>query len=298
MATSIYEQQLAGTYGSGFTDYANEQRALGKRGVLKGSTLDPQDIAGATQGFMSSSYYKPATSSVIPSMEQLGSQTFQFDPNQHLPGIQETASSIYNPQQAQIDALAKLQTSQTEQKRITTKEDFAKRMNQEVEAINARGAFFGGGALDRQSNIAKDETTALTDINLQDQASQAGFLAQKAGLNAQQAQYVQEKLSGTENSAYSRYQDNRNFLLSLSQEQRRRLESDRQFIQDLTEFGLNYALEKKRAEASKKEDGNKTITYAYTGLPTNKTVDMNYNMGGGTGGSNGGTYKGINLDEL
>lgn len=282
MATA-YEQQLTSTYGQGFTDYLNEQKALGKRGVLKGSNLDPQDIPGATAGYMASSYYKPAVSN-IPSLGELGGQQFQFDPNQYLPGIQETASSIYNPQQAQIDALAKLQTSQTEQKRIITKEDFAKRMAQEIEAINARGAFFGGGALTRQSNVGRDETRALTDINLQDQATQAGFLAQKAGLNAQQAEYVQQKLSGAENSAYSRFQDNRNFLLSLSQEQRRQLESDRVFVWDMQQFGLNYALEKKRMEAEKKGSNDKTITYAYTGLPTNKTVDMNYNTGGGGGG--------------
>ena len=222
----------------------------------------------------------------VPTLGDLASQKYQFDPNQYLPGIQQTAGSIYDPQRAQIDALSKLQASQAEQSRIRTQEDFAKEMTAKVEAINARGAFFGGGAINQQGDIAKRENYALTDINLQDQAAQAGMLAQKAGLSAAQAEYIQQKLTGVENSAYSRFTDNRNFLLSLSTEERNQLESDREFQENVRQFGLNYALDKKRLKLQEKtakgDSGSKTIKYEYSGLPTKKDVNINYSgLGGG-----------------
>lgn len=214
-----------------------------------GSWIDPQDTPKYISGYQSTNPVAQAPSN-IPSLNDLAGQTYQFDPNQYLPQIQQTAGSIYDPQRAQIQALSQLQTSQAEQARIRTQEDFAKEMTARVEAINARGAFFSGGGLNQQADVLKRQSYALTDINLQEQASQAGFLAQQAGLSAAQAEYVQEKLSGQENSAYSRFVDNRNFLLSLTQEQRRQLESDREFNENVRQFGLEYALEKKRLKKS------------------------------------------------
>jgi len=209
-----------------------------------GSWIDPQDTPKYISGFQGSGQ------SPIPTLNQLAGQTYQFDPNKYLPGIQQTAGSIYDPQRAQIQALQGLQTSQTEQARIRTKEDFAARLEQEKEAINARGAFFGGGALNRESKVGRDQTYALNDINFQDQAAQAGMLAQQAGLSAAQAEYIQQKLSGADNSEYSKFTDQRNFMLGLTQEQRREMESDRQFNEDVRQFGLNYALEKRRVKIS------------------------------------------------
>lgn len=134
-------------------------------------------------------------------------QSFTFDPNKYLPQAQQQASAIYDPQKAQIDALAKLGASQVEQQRVVTKEDFANRMKSEVEAINQRGAFFQGGAIDRQSRVATDEQRALTDINTGWQGQLAGYNAQRAGLNVAQAQYVQEQLSGAQGSAYNAWKD-------------------------------------------------------------------------------------------
>jgi len=224
----------------------------------------------------------------IPSLGDLASQKYSFDPNQYLPEIQKTAESIYAPQRAQLEALRQLQSSQAEQTRIKTNADFDKEMKATIEGINARGAFFSGGGVNAQNDVNVRRNYALTDINLQDTAAQAEFLAQQAGLSAAQAEYVQQKLTGVENSAYSRWQDNRNFLMGLNQAQRSVLESDRQFSEDVRQFGLNYALEKKRLKQSKKGESDKTITYVYTGLPTQKTIDMNYNTGGG--GGNAGTW--------
>lgn len=194
--------------------------------------------------------YQQAQNPNIPTMNDLAGQKYSFDPNQYLPQIQQTAASIYDPQRQQLQALQSLQTSQTQQARIKTNEDFDKQLQADIEAINARGAFFSGGGVNAQAGVEKQRGYALQDINFQDQAAQAGFLAQQAGLSASQAEYIQQKLTGAENSAYSRWQDNRNFMMSLTQAQQDQLNSDRTFQENVREFGLEYALEKKRLKQS------------------------------------------------
>lgn len=134
-------------------------------------------------------------------------QNFSFDSNQYLPGIQQQASSIYDPQRAQIQALQSIGQQQAQQQKVTTNEQFDKELQARIEAINARGAFFGGGAIDQQNQIGTERTRALTNIDLQQQAANAGFLAQQAGLNAAQAQYVQDQLSNAQTGAYGRWKD-------------------------------------------------------------------------------------------
>jgi len=216
-----------------------------------GNWIDPQDTPKYISAWQASNPTPSTSTSNIPTLNDLAGQSYQFDPNQYLPGIQATASSIYDPQKASLDALSKLSQSQYEQNTIKTQDQFAKTLKAEIESINARGAFFGGGALDREADVRKQENYAITDLTLQNQASQAGFLAQQAGLSAAQAEYIQQKLTGAENSAYSRWQDNRNFLLSLTTEQRREMESDRAFNEDVRQFGLEYALKKKAAKKKK-----------------------------------------------
>ena len=186
-------------------------------------------------------------------LQDIGSQQFEFDPQKFLPGIQQTASSIYDPQRQQMQAYSDLQQSQTDQAKVTTREDFARLMTNEVEAINQRGAFFSGGALKAGEQLRTQEATQLGDITMQNQAAQAGFAAQQAGLSAAQAEYVQQKLSGASDSAYSKFQDNRNFMMGLNQAQRNIFESDRSFAQDVKQFDMNYALDKRRVELSEKE---------------------------------------------
>ncbi len=134
-------------------------------------------------------------------------KNFSFDPNTALPGIQNNAAAIYNPQQAQIDALSKLGQAQTDQTKITTEKQFSDELTARIEAINSRGAFFGGGAITNQNDIQTAKTAALTNLDLQNQASQAGFLAQKAGLNAAQTQYIQDQLTNSQSSAYNMWKD-------------------------------------------------------------------------------------------
>ena len=235
-----------------------------------GKKLTSGEATRALAGFTAGST-PTNTPSNIPTLEQLAGQTFQFDPTKYLPDIQKNADLIYTPQQANIDALKAIQTSQTEKARITTHEDFAKRLNAEIEAINNRGAFFGGGGAvaangtgTRVNDILNKETGAMTDLTLQDQAAQAGLLAQKAGLNAAQAEYIQSKLTGAENSAYSQFTDQRDFLLGLTKEQRQIFENDRKFNEDVRQFGLNYALDAKAAKAKNKNTESKGTISQFT----------------------------------
>ena len=193
-----------------------------------GDHLNPNELAS----------FKSTTQpgSKVPNLNDLTSQTYQFDPNKYLPQINQTASSIYDPQRAQIQALQQLQTSQPEQATVKTKEQFAKTLEAEIESINARGAFFGGGALNREADIRKQENYALTDINLQNQAAQAGMLAQQAGLSSAQAEYIQQKLSGAENSEYSRFVDQRNYSLNLYQQQQEEIANAMRLQTDLAQM--------------------------------------------------------------
>lgn len=141
-------------------------------------------------------------------------QSFSFDPNQYLPKIQQTASALYDPQKAQIQALQQIGSSKTEQAKVTTNKQFDKELSAKIESINQRGAFFGPGAINQQGDVEQRRTTAINDLTLNNQAAQAGYLAQLAGLSAEQAQYIQEQLTnkqtgayGMWNDAYQRFQD-------------------------------------------------------------------------------------------
>jgi hypothetical protein len=48
-------------------------------------------------------------------------------------------------------------------------------------------------------------------------AAQSGLLGQLAGLSAAQVEYIQSKLTGAENSAYTRFTDQRNYALQVAQ---------------------------------------------------------------------------------
>ena len=209
----------------------------------------------------------------IPTLSSLAGQSFQFDPNQYLPQIQQQAAGIYDPQTAQLKALQALGQTQTQQKTVTTNADFDKQLQAKIESINQRGAFFGPGAINQQGEVETARTSALTALQQQQAAADAQTQGQLGTNAANEAQYIQQQLTGDQNSAYTRFQDtrnfllsinaadqkvsddNRNYLLSLNQAQQSQLNADRTFTEDVREFGLNYALDKQRvkdAEAAQK----------------------------------------------
>jgi hypothetical protein len=152
----------------------------------------------------------PAVGATQPPIQQpvyTPGQNFQFDPTQATAQATAQAGSIYNPQIAQIEALNKISQAQTAQTKITTEKQFADELTARIEAINARGAFFGGGAIDQQNDLGQRKTTALTNLDLNQQSADLGAQAQQAGLNAAQIQYIQDKVSGAQGSAYSMWKD-------------------------------------------------------------------------------------------
>lgn len=144
---------------------------------------------------------------IVPTANYVAGQEFKFDPNQYLPQIQQQANAIYSPQIAQLEALQKIGEAQTQQTRIVTEEDFAKRMKQEREAINQRGAFFSGGAIANEQAIRTEQSRALNSINLQAQMDTINNLAQQGQISVAQAEYIQDQLSRAQGSAYSMWSD-------------------------------------------------------------------------------------------
>lgn len=194
----------------------------------------------------------------------LGSQQYQFDPNQYLPAIQGQADSIYSPQQAQLEAIRQLQQVSAQDTRIQTEKDFSKRMQQEVESINRRGAFFSGGAIQNEQDIRSSQASALLQQDLQSSAAQFGNYAQQAQLAAEKTQFIQDRLVNSESSAYARWTDQRNFSLQAlttqyqvyAQERsfaRSVFESDRSFDQSEEQFQKQYNMTKQEFDQAKSQ---------------------------------------------
>lgn len=227
-----------------------------------GSKLNPNEA----QAFRSQ-FGAPAPSvgqQVQTGIANLGSNQYQFDPNQYLPAIQGQADSIYSPQMAQLEAIRQLQQVSAQDTRIQTEKDFSKRMQQEVESINRRGAFFSGGAIQNEQDIRSSQASALLQQDLQSSAAQFGNYAQQAQLAAEKTQFIQDRLVNSESSAYARWADNRNFSLQALQSQyqvyanerdfaRNVFESDRSFDQQEEQFKQNYKINEAQFKMAKEE---------------------------------------------
>ena len=195
-------------------------------------------------------------------LTDLTSQKFQFDQQGAIQSAQQEASSIFSPQQAQLEAIRQLQSSQAEEQRLQTVEQFDDQLQQEIEMINARGAYFGGGAVEREQQIMDLEARTLRQLDLQASAADFSNLAQQAQLSAQEALYVKDRVFNDRSSAYNvflqergfqfdvlqtqyqAYQDERNFARSV-------FESDRTFDENVRQFQTNYNLSLEQFELSK-----------------------------------------------
>ena len=89
--------------------------------------------------------------------------------------------------------------------------DFAKRMQQETEAINRRGSFFSGGAIQNEQDIRGEQASALLQQDLQAGAANYSNLASQALLAAEKSEFIRDRLVNSESSAYARWTDQRNF---------------------------------------------------------------------------------------
>lgn len=259
-------QAIINAAGPGALDYVKQQRWQGNK-LTSGEATQILTSFKPQQQVIATIPANPGTQ-IQQSIGNLASGQFQFDPNQYLPAIQQQAQSIYSPQQAQLQALRELSASQFQETKITTEKDFQKRMQQEIEAMNRRGAGFSGGAILNEQDIRDQQAGTLKQIGLSYQAQDSSLVAQQAQLAAEQAQFVQDKLSGVENSAYSRWVDSRNFSMEALKTQwgayveernfaRSVFESDRSYDTQQDQFAKTYGLQKeelKMAKAKFKED--------------------------------------------
>lgn len=184
---------------------------------------------------------------------QLGSQQYQFDPNQYLPAIQGQAESIYSPQQAQLEAIRQLQQASYQDVKVQTEKDFQKRLQQEVEAVNARGAFFSGGAVQNEQDIRSSQQSAQTQLALQFAAGQYGNYAQQAALAAEKTQFIQDRLVNAESSAYARWTDQRNFSLQALTTQYQVYAQERDFTRSVFESDRAYNMQVEQYDMQKKQ---------------------------------------------
>lgn len=197
-------------------------------------------------------------------MQSIASQEYAFDPNKYLPGIQQQADAIYAPQQAQLEAIRLLQQSQYEDQRITTNKDFNDQMQSEIESINNRGAYFSGGAVQREQDVGDAKLRALNQLGLQAQAADFNNLAQQGLLEAEESQFIQDRLYNAESSAYARWTDQRNFSFQAAVQQyqiyadernyvRGVFESDRTFNESVRQFEANYDLQTQQMDMQQKQ---------------------------------------------
>lgn len=219
-----------------------------RKGVLGGSNLDPQDVSRVINA-----YGAQKTGNIQNQIANLSSQQYQFDPNQFLPGIQQQAESIYTPQQAQLEAIRQLQQLQYEDVKVQTEQDFEKRMTQEVEAINRRGGFFSGGAIQNEQNLRSDQARAMNQLSLQSSAAQYTNYAQQAALQAEKTQFVQDRLMNAESGAYARWQDQRNFSMQSLQTQYQIYSQERDFARNVFESDRAFKQGQDQLEMQKKQ---------------------------------------------
>jgi len=142
--------------------------------------------------------------------------SFKFDPNKYLPGFQQEAAAVFDPQVAQLNAVRELNASQKTQDEIVNREQLAARLSSEVEAINRRGAFFSGGALKKEGDIRTEYDRNRATINNMYQQKDLGILGDIGNLRTSQAQYVRDLLSGTQGSAYNSWKDARDFAYQIA----------------------------------------------------------------------------------
>ena len=168
-------------------------------------------------------------------LQNVASQQYEFDPQQFLPGIQQQAQGVFAPQQAQLEALRQLQSSQYQEQTLTTNEQFDNQLQSEIESINARGAYFGGGAIQREQEIGDVKLRALNQLGLQAQAADFNNLASQGLLAAEESQFIQDRLYNAEAGAYARWSDNRAFSYQAALQQYQVYQDERDFARNVFE---------------------------------------------------------------
>lgn len=167
---------------------------------------------------------------------------FKFDSSKLVPQYQTEAASIYNPQVQQIQGLQALTKAQAEDAKVKTKDEFAQLLKREQENINRRGAFFQGGAVDRENRIGAQEGGAIRDIGFQEQSANLQYQGTLSEIAQAQKDYVSSKVEGAYSSAYKTFQDKIANQMSQYQLELGQYNTDRSFEQSKIESDRQYAL--------------------------------------------------------
>lgn len=239
-------QAVISQAGNGALDYIQKQPGY----ASVGKNLTSGEATRLLTGFTA----QPTVGQQIQSgIAGLSSQQYQFDPNQYLPGIQSQAESIYAPQQAQLEAIRQLQNASYSDTKMQTEKDFQKRLQQETEAINSRGAYFSGGAIQNEQDIRSQQASAINQLTLQNAAANYSNYAEQAQLAAEKTQFIQDRLVNADNSAYARWTDARNFSLQALTTQYQVYSSERDFARSVFESDRSYKMDVQKLDMQKKQ---------------------------------------------
>lgn len=172
---------------------------------------------------------------------------FKFDSSKLLPQYQQEATNLFSPQLQQLGQLRDITKGQAEEAKVRTNADFARLLEREKESINQRGAFFGGGAVDRENRIGAEQGYAIRGIEQQAQLQNLDYDTTQGNIGQAQKDYVSGKVEGAFSSAYQTFRDkvsdsmskyqmelgqyntDRDFAFSQDQFARQNMESDRQY---------------------------------------------------------------------
>lgn len=208
--------------------------------------LSKREYAAKMGGTVKSSSNSSSSSSLkAPKAPKI--KEFKFDSSKLLPQYQQEAASLYAPQLQQLSQLREITKGQAEEAKVRTNADFARLLEREKESINQRGAFFGGGAVDRENRIGAEQGYALRGIEQQAQLQNLDYDTTQGNIGQAQKDYVAGKVEGAFSSAYQSFRDkvsdamskyqmelgqynaDRDYQFSREQFDRQNMESDRQY---------------------------------------------------------------------
>lgn len=172
---------------------------------------------------------------------------FKFDSSKLLPQYQQEAASLYAPQLQQLGQLRDITKGQAEEAKVRTNADFARLLEREKESINQRGAFFGGGAVDRENRIGAEQGYALRGIEQQAQLQNLDYDTTQGNIGQAQKDYVSGKVEGAFSSAYQSFRDKVSDAMSNYQIQLGQYNQDRAFEQSKLESDRQYELSRAAA---------------------------------------------------
>lgn len=208
--------------------------------------LSKREYAAKMGGTVKSSS-NSSSSSTLKAPKAPKIKEFKFDSSKLLPQYQQEAASLYAPQLQQLSQLREITKGQAEEAKVRTNADFARLLEREKESINQRGAFFGGGAVDRENRIGAEQGYALRGIEQQAQLQNLDYDTTQGNIGQAQKDYVAGKVEGAFSSAYQSFRDkvsdamskyqmelgqynaDRDYQFSREQFDRQNMESDRQY---------------------------------------------------------------------